>query len=185
MSSIVTAARIVGANNADNAADTSLVAANRDGSVVERLEDLKENGPTGLATATGVGTRFWVKKTLVSSAIVTGGVDVTGVSTVGELAITDVVAKTDATGLAAATNLSLETDNAKGLPAFFVTAVSGLGASKTIDLANASVTKIKTVLETGKKVVAKATVTNSTGSGTIDLYIQFERLTAGATVAAA
>lgn len=185
MSTLTTAMRMIGEPNANNQADTSLVVANVDGSVLERLEDLKANGPTGFATATGVGTRFWVKKTLVSSAIVTGGVDVTGASTVGELAITNVIAKTDATGLAAATNLSLETNNANGLAAFFATAVSGLGANKTIDLANASVTKIQTVLETGKKVVAKATVTNATGSGTIDLYIQFERLTAGATVAAA
>lgn len=179
MSNLMTASRMVGENNANNAALSDVVVANRDGSILERLEDLKANG------GEGVGSEFWVKKTLTSSQILQAGVDVTGVSSGGELALTDVVVKTDGTGLAAATNLSLETNNAKGLAAFFVTAVSGLGANKTIDLSGASVTKIKTVVETGKKVVAKATVADATGSGTIDIYLKFQRLAAGATIAAA
>ena len=134
---------------------------------------------------TGIGSEFWLKKTLVCSAILQAGVDLTGVSAGGELAIEDVVVKTDATGLAAMTNFELETNNAKGLPDFFVTAASGLGASKTIDLANASVTKIRTVLESGAKVVARASAADGTGAGTIDVYVKFRRLAAAATIAAA
>lgn len=130
------------------------------------------------------GTSFWVKKTLTSSAITTTGIDVTGLAT-GQLAIADVVVKTDSTGLAGGTNLSLETNNANGLAAFFATAISGLGASKTIDLANASVTKIKTVLESGKKVVAKQTTTSGTGGGTADVWILFSRIDENATISAA
>lgn len=137
------------------------------------------------AAAYGPGSRFWVKKTMVSSAILTASaVDITGVSD-GQLAIVDVVCKTDGTGLAAGTNLELKTNNANGLANFFVTAVSGLGANKTIDLANASVTKIKTVLESGKKVQVQSTSAACTGSGTVDIWICFERIDEKATIAAA
>lgn len=175
----VSNARMLGENSVNNVADSSLVAANADGSVLERLE-LLQTAPTG------VGTRFWVKKTLTSSAILaSAAADVTGVSSGGELMITDIVVKTDSTGLAAGTNFELKTNNTKGLANFFVTAVSGLGANKTIDLSGASVTKIKTVVESGKKVQVQSTAADCTGAGTIDVYVQFERLAAGATIAAA
>jgi len=175
----VSSARLIGENSANNVADTSLVAANADGSMLERLE-LLQTAPTG------VGTRFWVKKTLTSSGILASAAsDVTGVSSGGDLKINDVIVKTDSTGLAAGTNFELKTNNAKGLLNFFVTAVSGLGATKTIDLANASVTKIKTVLESGKKIQVQSTAADCTGDGTIDVWIEFERIAAGATVAAA
>lgn len=135
---------------------------------------------------TGIGSEFWVKKTLTSSAIPQAGVDVTGVSSGGELSIEDVIVKSDATGLAGMTNFELETDNAKGLADFFVTVASGLGgAVKTVDMTGASVTKIRTVLESGKKVVAKASAADGTGAGTVDVYIKFRRLAAAATIAAA
>jgi hypothetical protein len=134
---------------------------------------------------TGVGSSFWLKKTLTSSAILTTTVDVTGVSSGGELAIVDVIVKSDATGLAGMTNFELETNNTNGLADFYVTIASGLNANKTVDLAGASVTKIKTVLESGKKVVARASGSNGTGAGTVDVYIRFERLAAAATIAAA
>lgn len=134
---------------------------------------------------TGIGSEFWIKKTLASSAIPQASVDVTGVSSGGELSIEDVIVKSDATGLAGMTNFELETNNAKGLADFFVTAASGLGASKTIDHTNASVTKIRTVLESGAKVVARASAADGTGAGTVDIYVKFRRLAAAATIAAA
>lgn len=136
-------------------------------------------------SATGIGSEFWVKKTLTSSAITQAGVDITGVSTTGELAIEDVIVKTDATGLAAGTNFTISSNNVKGLANVFAETVANLGANKTIDLTGASVTKIRTVLETGKKLTAKSTVADCTGAGTIDIYIKLQRLTAAATIAAA
>ncbi len=176
----VTAARLIGENSADNTAVTSAVTANADGSMLERLE-LLQSAPTG------VGTRFWVKKTMTSSAILASAATaITGASSGGNLKINDVIVKTDgSTGLAAGTNFELKTDNSKGLANFFVTAVSGLGAAKTIDFANASVTKIKTVLESGKVVKVQSTVADCTGAGTVDIWIEFERIDAGATIAAA
>ncbi len=137
------------------------------------------------STSTQIGTAFWVKKTLVSSAVVQAGVDITGVSATGELAVLDVIVKTNATGLAAGTNFEVCSNNANGLLNIFVETVANLGATKTMDLTGASVTKIRTVLEVGKKLIAKATVADCTGAGTIDVYVRFERLTAGATIAAA
>lgn len=133
-----------------------------------------------------IGSRFWVSKTLVSSAIlVTPAVDVTGASSAGKLAIVDVVLKTDGTGLAGMTNLRLQTDNAAGAAVFLETAASGLGANATIDLANASVTKKKVVLEQGKKVQAAATASDGTGAGTVTIEICFERYQPAGRISAA
>ncbi len=136
------------------------------------------------ASPTKVGTRFWISKTLTSSAVLnSAATDLTGVSS-GRLAIVDVICKCNATGLATGTNFELKTNNAKGLLNFFVTAVSGLsGAVKTIDFANASVTKIKTVLESGKKIQFASSGDDCTGAGTLDVLICLERLDDDATVA--
>lgn len=167
----------VGTDDANNAQATTNVVSNVDGSIVERLESIQQGLP--------LGQEFWLKKTLTSSAITQAGVAVTGASSGGELAIEDVILQTDATGLAAMTNFTLTTDNAKGLPTFLSTAASGLGANKTIEMSAASVSKTKMVLESGKIVTAKATAADGTGAGTIDVWIKFRRLAQGATIAAA
>lgn len=129
-------------------------------------------------------TTFIVKKTLTSSAIVQAGVDVTGLSSVGDLLIENVTIQADATGLAGGTNFTLETNNAKGSAVFLSSAVSGLGANALMDLDTASVTSKNVVLESGKKVVAKCTVADCTGAGTIDVYLLCRRLADNATLAA-
>jgi hypothetical protein len=132
---------------------------------------------------TDVGTEFWIKKTLTSSAIVQAGIDVTGVSGTGELAIVGIVLKTDATGLATGTAFQLTDDNAKGSGIFAQELVANLGASTTVS--SPSAVNKNTILEVGKKVIAKSTVADCTGGGTIDIYVKFQRLTAGATITAA
>lgn len=140
----------------------------------------------GTTEATGKGTIFWVKKTVTSSAILAASaVDITGVSSGGDLEIEQIVVKSDSTGLATGTNFELKSNNAKGLLNIFVETVANLGASKTIDLDGASVTKIHTVLESGKKLQVQSTVAACTGTGTIDIHIKFRRLAATATIAAA
>lgn len=134
---------------------------------------------------TMAGTTFVVKKTLTSSAIPQAGVDVTAVSTVGDIQIIDVLLQCDATGLAAGTNFTLETNNTKGGAVFLSTAVSGLGANTLMDLDSASVTSKTVVLESGKKVVAKMTVADGTGAGTVDVYLVCRRLADNATLTAA
>ncbi|MFN0134495.1 MAG: hypothetical protein ACKVS9_00080 [Phycisphaerae bacterium] len=155
---------------------TTNVTANVDGTMLDRLEAVQQ----GLSR----GKAFWLRKTLVSSAITQAGVDVTGLAS-DEIAVEDVVIRSDATGLAGMTNFTLTTDNAKGAATFFSTAASGLNGNKTVDLAGASVTKHKTVLESGRKVIAKATAADGTGSGTIEVALLCRRVSMGATLAAA
>jgi hypothetical protein len=134
----------------------------------------------------GVGSVLVVSKTLTSSAVVQAGVDITGVSSGGTLMIEDVFINTDATGLATGTNFQIDTDNAGGVTTLFAETVANLGANKTESLATGSVTAITGgVLETGKKLIAKSTVADCTGAGTITIVIKFRRVVAGATVAAA
>lgn len=140
----------------------------------------------GTTESTGVGTTFWVKASVVSNTILTASaVDITGVSAGGELEIEDIIVKTDSTGLAGGTNFQILSDNANGLANIFVEAVANLGASKTLDLSNASVTKQKTIIETGKKLQVQNTAAVGSGTGVIDIYVKLRRLSATATIAAA
>lgn len=168
---------ILGADDNDNGFASTNVAINDDGSVLERLEYLQRSQ--------NIGSQFYVKKTLTSSAITQAGVDITGVSSGGDLWIDDIVVQTDGTGLATGTNFQVTNNNTKGGAVNFAHAVASLGASVTVDMAGAGVTKLRGVLESGKKLVAKSTAADCTGGGTIDVYIKFTRLASGATIAAA
>jgi hypothetical protein len=134
---------------------------------------------------TGLGTTFWVQKSFASTAIVTAGADLTGASSGGDLEIEEIILRTDATGLATGTNVEIESNNALGLADILVEAVANLGANKTITMDNASVTKIKTILTSTKKLTIKSTVANCDGAGNLHVSVKFRRLAAGATVAAA
>lgn len=151
------------------------------------VDAIGSNGTTlvyGAGSILGaVGTEFIVKKSLVSSAITQAGVDVTGVSSVGELEIMDVVLETDGTGLAAGTAVQLKTDNAYGAEIWAQELVANLGASATVSTPSAVNKKV--VVETGKKVTINSTVADCTGAGVLNVYIRFKRIAAGAIIAAA
>lgn len=127
---------------------------------------------------------FYVFKKLgvVSSTITQAGVDISTASVAGQLSVVDIQVQTNATGLAAGTNFQVTSNNVSGLAVMFAETVANLGANKTMNLANASVTKTGGVLETGKKFTLKSTVADCTGAGTIDIYITLRRATAGAFV---
>jgi len=140
------------------------------------------------------GERFWVKKTITSSAITTAAQDLTTTAQNGELAILNVILKTDATGLAGSTNFVISTTNAKGVVNLAVETVANLGANITKSYGNPpagdtttsdagyTVTQMLTVLESGKKLQFAGTSTAGTGAGTIDVYVQFERISENAQV---
>lgn len=130
-----------------------------------------------------VGSEFWLsKKGIVSSTIVTGGVDLTGVAQ-GDVAITEIILQTDATGLATGTNLQFQTNNADGAAVFAATVISGLGANKTVDLVNFSTTsKYHAIVNSGSKVQLSCTGSNCTGSGVVDVYLKCVRITSGASL---
>lgn len=146
------------------------------------LDTLTTNGAT--ATATGVGTVFTTVSTVTSSSITTTGVDITGVSSGGALELVNMFVQTNSTGLATGTLLNIVSNNVKGLLLFFSTVITGLGANKTLTLAQGSVVGAGFVLESGKKLTAKSTVLDCTGAGTVDIYCVWRRVTAGATIAA-
>lgn len=132
--------------------------------------------------ANGVGTEFWVKKEVTSSDIKTAFLlSITDASTGGELALTDVILKTDSTGLATGTNIQLKTTNTHGATLIASEAVASLGANATSDT-NSMLTFVKTIIETGKRVVMDCTGIDCTGAGIMYVYLKFQRLASGANI---
>lgn len=125
-----------------------------------------------------------LKKTVTSSDLDTSG-DALTTTAYGEFLVKNIILKTDSTGLAGGTNLVIFTDNANGLANILVETVANLGANKTIDITTASVTKQPTVLEQGKKLKIKTTSAVGTGAGTMDVYMELEKLSANASILAA
>ena len=207
-----TSDNILGADSSNNDFASTNVAANEDGSIIERLEQIGEAVNKGAGTSigaakslvdavgydgvtvvastagmlrTGIGTKFVVTKVLTSSAIVTGGVDVTGTAS-GAILIEDISFATGATGLAAGTNFEIRADNASGAALQFSETVANLGANVSESLGTGSVTAGDSfVLETGKKLTALCTAMDCTGAGTITVYITCVRTTEGGSLAAA
>jgi hypothetical protein len=140
-------------------------------------------GETGPLSA---GSEFWyVKKGIVSSTILTTGVAISAASIGGEIAIEDVIMKTNSVGLAGGTNLQLKSNNANGVLIFFDTTVASLGANATVNMASATaLANGRTVLEVGKVLTLQSTVGNNTGAGTVDVYIKCKRLAPGADLTA-
>jgi len=130
------------------------------------------------------GTTFIIKKALTSSAITTGGVDVTGTSSVGEILIEDFVMQCDGTGLAAGTLFTMEVDNAAGSETFCEDSVSTMGSTIVMDKKTADKGR-SVVMESGKKVTAKCTSSSCTGAGVVNVYLLCRRLADNATLAAA
>ncbi len=138
------------------------------------------------------GQTFIVEKTLISSNILTSGVDITGTASGGDILIEEIWMETDvSTGLATGTNFTIEKSTGSGLRVFFSTLVSDLGSGVTMTLSMGTITpgtnslytlKGGTVLESGGKLVAKCTGSHCDGAGTITLYIKGVRVTAGATL---
>ena len=173
---------ILGVDDSNNAFASTNVAANRDGSILERLEALA-------SAPDGTGHYLYVTKSLTSSAVLTTGVDVTGVSSGGGLEMVHLSVMTDATGLAAGTLFTLETNNANGKLVFATEAVADMGATATETMGVSTNTfdagSFLPILESGKKIVAKCTVANCTGTGVAVVHMVFRRLANAATVAAA
>lgn len=141
------------------------------------------------------GGVFWRKWTIVSSSILTTPTTLTPTVAGGELAITQVIFQTDATGLAGGTNFELSVANAvaqKGIANFVVETVANLGANVTRSMlpyqagANKyqfSVTGVPINLNRGSYLTYQNTVAVGTGAGTMDIYVRFERLNEGAQLA--
>jgi hypothetical protein len=129
-------------------------------------------------SAQGVGSYFLVTKTLAKTAILTTGVDVTGASAVGAIEIVNAYVQNDANDVTTATLIELYTDNDSGSAAFFSAAIAALQASEFVRSEGV-------VLESTKKVLARATGAHAAGTGNVTVYLICRRLVALATLAAA
>ena len=140
----------------------------------------------GINGSLDAGQEFWyAKKGVVCSTITTGGVAVSAASIGGELAIANVILKTDpTTGLAGLATLKVTTNNVNGNPIVMSTTNVGTAATASIVPLSAGATNAAnaaaTVLESGKAISLTALTTNGTGAGTVDVYVLLQRLTAGA-----
>jgi hypothetical protein len=119
--------------------------------------------------------QFILKKTLVSSQITTDGIPLTG-EAYGEIYVKNIIVKTDGTGLDGGTNFEIVCDNDKGGRTLFAETVENLGANVTKDFSTASLVGQPTILENGKKLIAKSTDDDCTGNGTIDIYLVLEKV---------
>ena len=129
------------------------------------------------------GTIFSVQKTINQNTIVAGGADLTGVSSIGNLLIEDVIAQVatavDSAGHGAVINFY--TDNVLGNTSFCTIAQAKLPANGMCDFKNAT-TALKVVLETGKKVLIKATGEDVTSDANIIVSLVLRRMDVGATI---
>ena len=140
------------------------------------------------------GAEFWRKITVTSSHIKTATKLALTTAATGDLGITQVVVKTDATGLAGGTNFVIGSTNAKGVANIAVETVANLGANITKSYGNPpagdtttsdggyTVTSLITVLEAGCNLWVNSTSADCTGAGTIDIYVKFERIAENADV---
>jgi hypothetical protein len=141
---------------------------------------------TVIETLPALGQVFSVKKTVLQSAIVAGGIDLTGVST-GLLELIDVVSQNGATAFDSAAHgatMALRSNNISGSVSFMTVAQALLTANCIVSKKN-STTWTGLVLESGKKITALATGENFTSAGNADIYLIFRALQQGATIAAA
>jgi len=118
--------------------------------------------------------RTFVKTfTVTSSSIKTAtALDLITTSQIyGKLYVRDIILKTDSTGLAGGTNFQIKTTNAAGSATILATAISGLGANATINMDTASVTKQRTILESGSKLQLQNTVADGSGAGTVEITV--------------
>lgn len=143
------------------------------------------------------GQIFWKKVTITSSQIVTATkLAITNAAT-ADLLIAAIVVKTDATGLAGGTNFVIGSTNTLGNVNIAVETVANLGANVTKSYnsppaadtttadAGFTVTQQVTVLEAGQNMWVNCTGSNCTGTGKIDVFIKFERITDNGDIQAA
>lgn len=144
------------------------------------------------------GERFWIKKTITSSAVTTAAQDLTSAAT-GDLYVSQIIVKSDGGTITGGTNFVIASTNAKGTLNIAVETFANLtgsvatrilvGAPPAADTTTSdavfSVTSVPTVLEAGKKLQFNSTGSAGTGAGTVDVYVQFERITENAQLTSA
>jgi len=151
-----------------------------------------DGGATFPYASLAPGTRFAVTSSVTSSGIPnntqTGGA-ITGAAT-GALLLEEITVSTDSTGLAGPTNIEFSTDNDNGVTGagapLAVEVIASFGANKTmVATKDATSHTLPMVIEQGKKLYIHGDDGAGTGSGVAEVTMVFQRIDAGATIAAA
>lgn len=131
------------------------------------------------------GTIFTIKKTVNHNTVVVAGADLTGASSGGPLQLIDAIVQT-ATAMTSggAAVLELYSNNVLGNASFFTAAKALLTANAALGLADGT-SQNSLVLESGAKLLYKASSADFTSDANVDIYLVFRRLATGAKVAAA
>jgi hypothetical protein len=89
--------------------------------------------------------------------------------------VEDVIAETDATGLAGATLFQVRKTDTVGNPIIFSEAVANLGANKTFDLSSATI-KNRSTCTNGTYIGVLGTSGAGTGAGVVRVTVKYRRL---------
>lgn len=126
---------------------------------------------------------YIVEKVVTSSELSTSSPLTLTQKATGDFYVENIIVSTDSTGLATGTNFAISiTGNDYGLGTVFSSAVSGLGANKTIDLTTASVAKQKAILEDGSYFTAICTTANCEGTGKAKITFILKKVEQGSTI---
>lgn len=172
---------LVGEASANDDADTSSTTANRDGSVLERLEHLIAKAGTEFSVVSNVTSSQIPNNTQTAGAITAAGS--------GQLLLTDILINTDSTGLAGPTNLEFSVDNTDGVTGaaapIALEAISALGGNKTESKKDYTSHTLPMLIEDGSKVYIHGSDGAGTGGGVARVTLVFQRVDDGASIAAA
>lgn len=137
------------------------------------------NGEEKLGYYTNQLDTYIVEKVVTSSDIGSTtalAVDLTQRAT-GDFLIENIIVETDSTGLATGTNFAISISGDEyGLATIWSSAVSGLGANKTVDINTASVAKQRAILEDGSKLIGICTTASCEGAGKAKVTVILKKL---------
>jgi len=132
-----------------------------------------------MATALHAGDEFTVTKSITKTNLVTGGVDLTGVSTLDVSLVKALVQNDSNAGGGASGGIFIATNDTVPLNHQLVANGSAITASADV------VADLGFRIAAGKKVTANASGSNFSGSGSVVFHLTFRRNVVGATIAAA
>lgn len=140
------------------------------------------NGDKGVGAYNNQYDGIIVSKTLTSSSISTSTATAITQYATGDFYIDNIIASTDATGLATGTLFQIKVDSPTyGTTTVLSHAVSGLGANQTVDL-NSATTKQRVILQDGDRLVAYCTGANCEGAGKIKIDVVLRKASYGAAI---
>jgi len=129
-----------------------------------------------------IGTRFIASGFVKSSNIIIGGAGLFS-SVSGSIFVREILIESDATGLAAGTNVEIQSNSGYGLLKQLVTTVAKLGSNMSIrGTIDGEVGYLfhGCVLDNGNNLTINSTGINCTGNGLVRVTLKCERITAGA-----